>query len=389
MDEIRERLQNDSKYGVGRWVTDREAEYLCKLIQDHNVETVYESGTANGFSAAKMGKAADHVITYDPNKRPHIWEEKGFEHYKKNITYIQDGFENLELHPDDQCGSRLFFIDGDHGGVAATRDLQSAMKYFEDGDVIALHDFNEKKVVKVWQRFDKSGWTTHIEDTERMICVMTRNSNRSLKDIAYETGTDKKHTRHNFVAIYDELFKDIQHEPINFLEIGVYLCRSHNMWVEWFDKATIYGIDINDTRFNKYDRKRLVLDNVDQGDKKALVKYGNRKGPWRVIIDDGSHINSHQKLTFETLWDYVEPGGYYIIEDTHTSYWEHMIDCDQTLVQRMLEVTDELSTAPHHKHYYSNILRRRKNEDLTKYQNEIEYMTYRMGMIVIKKRDDV
>ena len=161
------------------------------------------------------------------------------------------------------------------------------------------------------------------------------------------------------------------------------------MWVEWFDKATIYGIDINDTRFNKYDRKRLVLDNVDQGDKKALVKYGNRKGPWRVIIDDGSHINSHQKLTFETLWDYVEPGGYYIVEDTHTSYWEHMIDCDQTLVQRMLEVTDELSTAPHHKHYYSNILRRRKNEDLTKYQNEIEYMTYRMGMIVIKKRDDV
>ena len=85
----------------------------------------------------------------------------------------------------------------------------------------------------------------------------------------------------------------------------------------------------------------------------------------------------------------MEPGGYYIIEDTHTSYWEHMIDCDQTLMQRMLEVTDELSTAPHHKHYYSNILRRRVNEQLTKYQNEIEYMTYRIGMIVIKKRDDV
>ena len=55
----------------------------------------------------------------------------------------------------------------------------------------------------------------------------------------------------------------------------------------------------------------------------------------------------------------------------------------------MLGVTDEMSTAPHHKHYYSNILRRRQNEDLTKYQNEIEYMNYRIGMIVIKKRDDV
>lgn len=386
MDEIRERLQNDSRFGIGRWVTDLEAEYLCSLIRDYNIDTVYESGTANGFSAAKMGKVAT-VITYDPNKRPHIWEEEGFEHYKENVTYHQIGFEDFETNSWD--GTRMFFIDGDHGGVAATRDLDAIMKFYKDGDVIVLHDFNEKKVVKVWQRFDKSGWETHIEETERLICVMTRTATRSLKDIAYEIGTDKKHTRHNFVAIYDELFKDIRHDPINLLEIGVYICRSHNMWVEWFERATIYGIDINDTRFYKYARKRLVLDNVDQSDKQALLDYAKEKGPWRIIIDDGSHHSSHQKLTFEALWDYVEPGGYYIIEDTHTSYWDHFIDCDQTLMERMLEVTNELSMAPHYKHYYSNVLRRRLNEDLTKYQNEIEYMTYRMGIIVIKKRSDV
>ena len=389
MDEIRERLQFDEKYGIGRWVTDREAEYLCSLIRDHNICVVYESGTANGFSAAKMAQTSAHVVTYDPNKRPHIWEEKGFEHYEDSVTYVQKGFEELSIDPRIWGGPRLFFIDGDHGGIAATRDLEAVMKFYKDGDVIALHDFNEKKVVKVWQRFDKSGWKTHIERTERQICVMTRESNRTLKDIAYEIGTDKKHTRHNFVAIYDELFKDIRHDPINFLEIGVYICRSHNMWVEWFERATIYGIDINDSRFGKYDRKRLVLDKVDQSDKQALLDYANEKGPWRVIIDDGSHKNSHQKLSFETLWDYVEPGGWYIIEDTHTSYWDHFIDCDQTLMQRMLEVTNEVSTAPHHKHYYSNILRRRKNEDLTKYQNEIEYMTYHIGMVIIKKRADV
>ena len=389
MDEIRERLQFDEKYGIGRWVTDREAEYLCSLIRDHNICVVYESGTANGFSAAKMAQTSAHVVTYDPNKRPHIWEEKGFEHYEDSVTYVQKGFEELSIDPRIWGGPRLFFIDGDHGGIAATRDLEAVMKFYKDGDVIALHDFNEKKVVKVWQRFDINGWKTHIERTERQICVMTRESNRTLKDIAYEIGTDKKHTRHNFVAIYDELFKDIRHDPINFLEIGVYICRSHNMWVEWFERATIYGIDINDSRFGKYDRKRLVLDKVDQSDKQALLDYANEKGPWRVIIDDGSHKNSHQKLSFETLWDYVEPGGWYIIEDTHTSYWDHFIDCDQTLMQRMLEVTNEVSTAPHHKHYYSNILRRRKNEDLTKYQNEIEYMTYHIGMVIIKKRADV
>ena len=33
------------------------------------------------------------------------------------------------------------------------------------------------------------------------------------------------------------------------------------------------------------------------------------------ILDDGSHIESHQKISFTTLWKYLNVGGYYIIED--------------------------------------------------------------------------
>ena len=205
-----------------------------------------------------------------------------------------------------------------------------------------------------------------------------------LKSAAYRAGTDKRHTKHNFVAVYEELFDGFRHEPINFLEIGIYLCRSHNMWLEWFPNATIYGIDIVDRR-REYEKPRLILDVVDQSSTEQLLKYANEKGPWRVVIDDGSHMSSHQKLTFEALWDYVEPGGYYVVEDVHSSYWPHLIDCDETLMEYMLKVTNEICTAPYYKGYYASIECRRRSEQLTKYQNEIESMAYRSGILVIKK----
>lgn len=38
------------------------------------------------------------------------------------------------------------------------------------------------------------------------------------------------------------------------------------------------------------------------------------KGPWDVIIDDGSHLPSHMIYTMFALWQSVKPGGLYIIE---------------------------------------------------------------------------
>ena len=40
-----------------------------------------------------------------------------------------------------------------------------------------------------------------------------------------------------------------------------------------------------------------------------------------MIIDDGSHLPSHQLLSLETLWPSLAPGGLYIVEDVETSYW--------------------------------------------------------------------
>ena len=48
------------------------------------------------------------------------------------------------------------------------------------------------------------------------------------------------------------------------------------------------------------------------------------------MIDDGYQASRHQQITFKTLWNNVESGGYFIIEDLH---WQPMPEnCVKTRV---------------------------------------------------------
>lgn len=218
-----------------------------------------------------------------------------------------------------------------------------------------------------------------------------------LDAVALTRGTDKASDGHNYTAIYDPLFTPFRQDTFNFLEIGIYHGDSIRMWRDWFPNATIYCIDIRKKWINmlilsKQGCERIVWDKVDQSDEQQLTEYA-KKGPWRVVVDDGSHVSSHQKLTFDILWDQVEPGGYYIIEDTHTSYFEEVwrtifIDCDETLAQRMLRLADEVSGASYTRGEYNNLLIRKNNEALTSHQRDVEYIQFRMGLIIIKKRGE-
>ncbi len=217
----------------------------------------------------------------------------------------------------------------------------------------------------------------------------------SLDDMAKQYDTDKASHKHNYVAVYEPLFEEFRQDTFNFLEIGILKGSSHKMWRDWFPNAIIYGIDIRrcgeDSAFRKLER--IVVDQVDQGDEQQLTEYA-KKGPWRVIIDDGSHIVSHQKLSFEILWDQVEPGGYYIVEDTHTSYPDYRhgkmetryLDSDETLVQRMLKLTDEVCSTTYWSKAYVHYFVKNERENLTKYQQEVESIEFRLGLVIIKKR---
>jgi len=41
-----------------------------------------------------------------------------------------------------------------------------------------------------------------------------------------------------------------------------------------------------------------------------------------IVIDDGSHVASHQLASFKALFPALSFGGVYICEDLHTAYWQ-------------------------------------------------------------------
>jgi len=83
-----------------------------------------------------------------------------------------------------------------------------------------------------------------------------------------------------------------------------------------------YGVDINVNcrQFEKLEENIHILV-VDQSSSTSLTDLMKKIPPPDIIIDDGSHIVSHQNITFNHLFSFLKTGGVYLIEDLHTSYW--------------------------------------------------------------------
>ena len=136
----------------------------------------------------------------------------------------------------------------------------------------------------------------------------------SLVDISHKFKTDK--FSHGFVDFYNKIFFEYKDKIKSVLEIGILYGFSLELWNEYFPNAKIYGIDLKE--------KNIKNDNIitfkgRQEDTKFLTNVLQKTGTLDLIIDDGSHNMNHQQISFGFLFKYVNPGGFYIIEDLHTS----------------------------------------------------------------------
>lgn len=110
--------------------------------------------------------------------------------------------------------------------------------------------------------------------------------------------------------------------PLRLLEIGVSEGGSLELWRRWFGAdATIVGIDIDETCAGIVDPSVATVRIGSQADPAFLRQVVADMGGVDVVIDDGSHVASHQRTSLETLWPLLTDGGLYLCEDTHTAYW--------------------------------------------------------------------
>jgi len=146
----------------------------------------------------------------------------------------------------------------------------------------------------------------------------------------YETTLNKKGKYflskwEQYFHIYNKFLAPFKAEnkPVNIMEIGVNNGGSLELWEQYLPKdSKIVGIDIDERcRTLQYDDQNVKVLIGDASDENFINKE-LKDDIFDIIIDDGSHICWQVIKSFEMLFDKLEWGGLYIIEDVHTSYFD-------------------------------------------------------------------
>jgi SAM-dependent methyltransferase len=130
---------------------------------------------------------------------------------------------------------------------------------------------------------------------------------------------------HNYPKVYQRYFDPVvaapRIGPLRMLEIGVQEGGSTAMWRAYLGpEALLTGMDI-DPRCASNARENTKIYIGDQADAAFLEKVAAESGPFDIILDDGGHTMEQQNVTLDTLWKHLNPGGVFLVEDTHSSYW--------------------------------------------------------------------
>lgn len=175
---------------------------------------------------------------------------------------------------------------------------------------------------------------------------------------------------HNYCKFYDRILTPIRNDTSNMLELGIATGASLNMWCDYFSNANIYGIDIDEKLLIQ--KERIITALADQSKPETIIQLFSK---WNInefdfIIDDGSHIVSHQYKCIEALWPYVKKGGIYIIEDLHTNIIENFYTHPHLAPSIISKHIDQVPTV------HDNIVNTMRGEDAFSFIDEIEDIYY-------------
>jgi hypothetical protein len=141
---------------------------------------------------------------------------------------------------------------------------------------------------------------------------MSRDS-KELNLLGVAEGTDKTFLSNDYLTHYSRLFETKRHDDMNLLEIGVWEGASLRTWRNYFTRAKIIGVDVQQQCL-RYQDDRIKIEIGSQDDEVFLTRIAEEFKP-TIIIDDGSHVSDHQIVSLETLFPLMMPGGIYVVED--------------------------------------------------------------------------
>lgn len=150
----------------------------------------------------------------------------------------------------------------------------------------------------------------------------------SLCELADKYGSDKGPKKHRYTELYELLFRPFRDLPVTFLEMGLLIggpehgvdagretkdLPSIRMWLDYFSRAQIIGLDISD--FSWFAHPRFQFIQCDMDDRANIARAAHWIGKVDIVIDDASHASHHQQNAFLELFPALPSGGLYVIED--------------------------------------------------------------------------
>lgn len=150
----------------------------------------------------------------------------------------------------------------------------------------------------------------------------------NLTELADRYGSDKGSTKHRYTELYHMLFHPYRNRAIDFLEMGLQIggpehghsadrattdLPSVRMWLEFFPKARVHGLDVSD--FSWFAADRFTFHRCDMDLRENIARAADGMPKFDIVIDDASHASHHQQNAFLELFPKLKSGGLYIIED--------------------------------------------------------------------------
>ena len=208
----------------------------------------------------------------------------------------------------------------------------------------------------------------------------------TLDQLAIAAGTDKSSEHHDYCRIYEKYFEPLRYNSISLLELGfgghedrAKGGESMKMWEYYFTNASeLACVDIAPKNDNIISGKLFI---GSQDDQEFLTAVVHTIGGVDIVIDDASHLSSLTIKSFEILFPLMQPGGYYCVEDLHSSYHAFYYgkkeanpnpalgNTAMNFFKRLCdEVNKDLLELPYHLGY------------------DIEYMHFYKDLLIIKKK---
>ena len=281
----------------------------CEITELHNIDTdnffdiiiLVDGLEAVKNFAASIAALKTHcrenglifIIARTPADHNADNEYSHYEDYwRYTITDLQQLFSDCRW---------ITAIEDDEQPFIAIKFIKSPPLAENRTDEIAVYNCRWHKKMRNDAKYLSAGFFNHYQKLDTLGCQ-------------YET--DKSSLRHHYLDKYEFFLQAFCDKEFVFMELGVFKGSSAKMWKQYFQKAQIVGVDIN-SDCKKYEEERLhiiIANLADDFSLQQLAKLGAS-----IIVDDASHLWSHQIKALLTLFPSLPSGGIYIMEDLGTS----------------------------------------------------------------------